>query len=103
MKKPLFPKHPPVPQPHNAPIWQDMHAFFKELFETYPKAVERFYHPKELVDDLTARFGGKYNLDEVCRMLEIAYKTNEKEGQGRYIFHRLDFFKAPADQEAAAV
>lgn len=77
-------------KPMNRPLWQDLNAYFKELFQEHPDLQVRTYTPQALMHDLQVWFDGKYTLEDIQKMCEMGYPEMEK---GMYEFKRGDFIK----------
>ncbi|HEY4148914.1 MAG TPA: hypothetical protein VGM41_08295 [Chitinophagaceae bacterium] len=80
--------HAPITVQHNLHLWQDIHFYFRRLFESKPNLIERTYTPDALINDLEAFFKGRYDRVEIEKMCKMGYKEVRP---GEYQFMRSDF------------
>ncbi len=67
-------------------VWKDLKEFFREAFaEHQVQTIER--PVEDLVADLEARFGNKYD----CKQIVLLLKNGFEVAPGRYLFKREDF------------
>lgn len=68
-------------------VWQDVHAYFKELFNQHQALKELNLTTEQLVSDMEARFKGRYNSEMIAKLLKNGFEVKP----GHYVFKRDEF------------
>lgn len=77
-----------LPSNDNA-VWYEVRSYLKRVFEKLPKKSRELYEvsANKLISDLSKEFKGKYNAQEVAKLLSNGFEVEP----GLYRFKYADF------------
>jgi predicted ester cyclase len=73
-------------------VWQDVHAYFNELFTERQELPRLKLTEEQLVCDMQARFKKQYNAEMIAKLLKNGFEVKP----GVYVFERRDFVRVTA-------
>jgi len=70
-------------------VWNDVQIYIQSIFEALPKKKRDYYSvsAKKLISDLDKKFKGKYNAQDIAKLLSNGFEVEP----GLYRFKYADF------------